>query len=77
MDGDLRMAEQIVECLSSHSYADRPIAFQWKGERMEIRSIVSRWRTPDGHRFLVKTEDGQLFELNYLEAEDDWSILLR
>lgn len=71
------MREQSVECLSSQAYADRPIALHWEGERLEIQTIVSRWRTPESIHFLVRTGDERTFELNYLEADDNWIIHLK
>lgn len=68
------MSPDKVECLSGQTYADRPIAFFWEGRRIPIQSIEARWRFPRGRRFLIKTEDESLFELNYLEHEDEWSI---
>lgn len=68
------MSPNKVECLSSQTYADRPIAIHWEGKRLTIQSIEARWRFPGGRRFLIKTEDERSFELNYLEHEDEWSI---
>lgn len=68
------MAADKVECLSGQTYADRPIAIVWDGKRLPIQSIQARWRFPGGRRFLIKTEDEQSFNLNYLEDTDEWSI---
>ncbi len=42
---------------------------------MEITEVLQSWRTPQGKRFRVKTEDFQVFELEYNEPEDDWFII--
>jgi hypothetical protein len=39
-----------------------------------IQNIVSRWRTPDGKRFLVLAENEKVFTLNYNELYDEWSV---
>jgi len=69
----LNMAE-IVECLSSSTYAERPLALTWAGQRHKIVEIFAQWRTPDEKRFRVRTSDGQEFELSYREAVNEWQI---
>jgi hypothetical protein len=61
-----------VECHSGYAYAERPIALQWQGERLEIKTILAEWQTPDGTHFRVQTTDDQNFELIYRIAEDAW-----
>ena len=63
-----------VECISSFQYAERPIALHWEGERLEIEAIEAQARTLEGKRFRVRTADGQVFELAYGEADDEWRI---
>ncbi|MGD2158528.1 MAG: hypothetical protein PVG14_20005 [Anaerolineales bacterium] len=65
---------EIVECHSGHEYAERPTAIYWRGERLEIEQILSRWRIPGGKRFRVRTKDDQVFELFYGELYDEWRI---
>ncbi len=64
----------LVECRSDTEYAERPVALYWQEQRLEIVDILSRWRTPEGKRFRVRTADGQLFELNYDQVENLWEI---
>ncbi len=71
-----RRGERIVECHSSATYAERPIALCWEGVRLVITAILAQWRIPDGRCFAVKVEDGRTFELAYNENEDDWKITL-
>ena len=68
------MSSEKVECLSGHTYADRPIAIYWDEQRLLIDTIEASWRIPGGRRFRIRTEDDREFELNYLENEDEWSI---
>ena len=65
---------QHVECISSSTYAERPIAFVWSGVRLEVKAIERQWRTPAGVGFRVQTMDGQIFELFYGEETDEWTI---
>ncbi|MGD2251577.1 MAG: hypothetical protein PVF70_01535 [Anaerolineales bacterium] len=69
------MAPETVECHSGHAYGERPIAFQWEGNRLRVSEIEARWRTPKGRCFRVRTEDQSVFELCYDEESDDWQIL--
>lgn len=64
----------LVECRSDTEYAERPVTLYWHEQRLEIVDILSRWRTPDGKRFRVRTADGQLFELTYNQVENLWEI---
>ncbi len=64
----------VVECLSGYTYAERPVALTWQGERLEIAEVVAESRLPDGKRFRVRTADGQTFELTYAEAAGEWLI---
>ena len=65
---------ELVECHSSYTYAERPIALYWEGKRVEIEEIIARWRIPGGIRFRVSVADGRLFELFYGELYDEWRI---
>jgi hypothetical protein len=66
---------QRVECLSSSTYAERPLAFYWQGQRLEVERILARWRTPAANCFRVLTRGGQgAFELLYDECTDTWHI---
>jgi hypothetical protein len=67
------MAE-FVECHSDYTYAERPIALIWDGQRLEIVKILAQSRTPDERHFRVRTNDGQEFELSYREAVNEWQI---
>jgi hypothetical protein len=68
------MAEELVECHSGYTYAERPLALHWENERLEISEILDRWRIPDGLCFRVSVLDGRVFELIYAESYDEWRI---
>jgi hypothetical protein len=71
------MPSDVVECYSGQTFAERPLALYWEDERLEITEILSRWRTPENIRFIVRIEDGRIFHLAYNETEDLWSVDLR
>lgn len=64
----------LVECHSGYTYAERPVALRWQGERLEIEAIESQWRVPDEKHFRVRTRDDQVFELVYSEVHDEWQV---
>lgn len=63
-----------VTCYSGHTYAERPTAFEWRGDHFEVETIEALWREPDGPRFRVRTADGGRFRLTYDEAADQWAL---
>jgi len=66
----------IVECHSDYTYAERPTALTWEGQRLEIAEILLQWRTPEGKGFRVRTIGEQVFELLYREVANEWQIYL-
>jgi hypothetical protein len=65
---------EIVECHSGFTYADRPLALTWEGQRLEITNILAEWRTPEEHHFRVCTTNRREFELAYCPVTDEWQI---
>ena len=63
-----------VECYSGLEYAERPTALHWKGERLEVEAVEAQWRISGGKKFRVRTTDGQMFELLYVELYDEWRV---
>jgi hypothetical protein len=63
-----------VECHSGFDYAERPVAFYWDGQRIEVESILAEWRTPEHKGFRVQTADGSVFQLIYDQAMDTWEV---
>jgi hypothetical protein len=61
----------IVECHSGFTYAERPTALTWQGQRLIIAEILSQGRMPQAKWFRVRTMNGQLFELSYADATDE------
>jgi hypothetical protein len=64
-----------VKCYSGQTYAERPVSFRWQGEIHKVARIEREWLEPGARRFLVRTEEGRLFELCYQEQEDKWSAI--
>jgi hypothetical protein len=72
----------IVECHSSSTYPERPLALTWEGKRLEIMAILSQWRTPEALWFRVQTlrqaqcsaHDLRTFDLAFSEADNRWQI---
>jgi hypothetical protein len=63
-----------VEVYSGQRNPERPVAFEWDGQRLEVKQIIADSRQPDGWRFTVLTHDGRIFELFFKDADDEWII---
>jgi hypothetical protein len=63
-----------VECYSGSEYPERPVAFWWQGQRLVVAAVRSEARLPEGKRFLVETDGEQVFEINYNETGDTWTV---
>jgi len=63
-----------VECRSDYDYAQRPVAFYWQGNRLEVAEIIWQARNPSGISFQVCVEEAGVFELIYDINADQWSI---
>lgn len=64
----------VVECRSDYTYAQRPSALYWEGQRRVVAAVEAEWRTPGGKGFRVRATDGAVFVLTYVESLDDWQI---
>ena len=62
-----------VTCYSGHTYAERPASFLWQGREYKVKQIEKAWQEPGERLFKVTTGEGELFELCYNEADDQWS----
>jgi hypothetical protein len=69
----MMMGDQ-VECRSDFEYAQRPIAFYWQGQRLEVAEVLSQIRLPHGYSFRVRNPEHGIFELNYDIRSDQWSV---
>lgn len=64
----------LVECRSDYEYAQRPVAFYWQGQRLEIDEVLSQAVSPSGYTFRVQSKEHGIFELDYDINADQWSV---
>ena len=68
------MPGAFVECYAGYRYPERPRAFIWEGERVEVEAVERQWYAPAGPAFCVRAADGRRFTLAYDEGADAWSV---
>lgn len=61
---------------SGQTYAERPTALRWEGQRLEIVEILDRWCSPGEKGFRVRASDSRLFKLVYNELTEEWFVEL-
>jgi hypothetical protein len=66
----------VVRCYSGAHYAERPVAFHYAGQELEVTEVEQSWRDPAGIYFVVRVPDGRRFRLAYHEQADHWSVEL-
>ena len=64
----------LVECYSGATYAERPVAVHWQGQRLVVEEMLRSWRTPQGPGFHVVVADGRKFHLAFDEQYDTWQV---
>jgi hypothetical protein len=71
-----------VECYSGYKADERPVAFTYQGNRLEVKEIVDRWYEGDldGSKpvidyFRVRDRDGNIYLLRYQRYLNLWSLL--
>lgn len=69
------MDNLIVNCYSSHTYAERPKSFRWQVTEYEVEEIERAWQEPGEKHFQIHTKDNKLFNLCYNEAGKEWSLI--
>ncbi len=63
-----------MTCYSGARYAERPVAFQYAGERLQVGAVMRTWREPAALFFLVQVVDGRRFRLAYEEETGCWRV---
>jgi hypothetical protein len=70
-----------VECLSGYKVNERPVAFTYRGRRLNIVGIVDRWyqgnadsRQPVLDYFKVRTTEGVEYILRYNGLFNAWAV---
>lgn len=66
-----------VECYSGSTYAERPVAVHWQGQRLAVEQVLRSWRTPAGPGFDVIVTGGQTLVLDYCTANDLWTVVVK
>ena len=69
------MSNLNVRCYSGHTYAERPVSFQWQGIEYEVERIEKAWWEPGERHFQVRTKDSKIFQLCYNEVDNGWSLI--
>jgi hypothetical protein len=69
-----RMAD--VRCYAGASYPERPVAFVWEGQWLEVVEVLRQVRTPEGLLFVVVAGDGLRYRLAWIQASDEWTVSL-
>ena len=69
------MGDQVVEvdCYSGTSYAERPKALIWQGQKIKVTQIFSSRFTPGSKVFEVILENGWTLTLQYIIQADHWT----
>jgi hypothetical protein len=66
--------DELVESYAGFMSPERPRAFIWQGQRLEVGEILSRARLPEGHWFRVRSPGGEVFELTYFFETGEWAV---
>ena len=65
---------ELVRCISSHTYAQRPVSFTYKDREYQVKQMIAEWREPSEKSFIVLSECGQRFKLSFDYEEQVWRI---
>jgi hypothetical protein len=66
--------DRLVECYSGATYAERPVAIHWQGQRLVVGQVLRSWRTPAGPRFEVTVAGQRRFRLQLDEVAGTWDV---
>jgi hypothetical protein len=69
--------DELVESYAGYMSPERPRAFTWQGERIEIAEILVTGRLPGEHWFKVRSSGGEVFDLTYTTESDEWHIQIQ
>jgi hypothetical protein len=64
-----------VRCYAGASYPERPVAFEWEGQWLEVAELIRQARVPEGLLFEVLAEDGRKYRLDWDPRNDEWVIM--
>ena len=63
-----------VVTYSGYKGAERPLAFIWKGRRIECKEIIDRWYGEGHEYFKVKGNDDIAYLMRYDRSRDVWEL---
>jgi len=63
-----------VECYSGSTYGEAPRRFTFQDKQLEVKSILSRGRQPEGLFFHVLGSDDGIYELVFVIEKDHWQV---
>jgi hypothetical protein len=63
-----------VHCYAGASYPERPVAFEWEGQWLEVAELLRQARRPEGLLFEVQAEDGKRYRLVWDAETDEWTV---
>ncbi len=63
-----------VWCRSESRYAERPTAFLWEGQRVDVLRVLAQWRDPLGLGFRVLGADQGVYVLRYEQGLEAWTV---
>jgi len=66
--------DHLIECYSGATYAERPVAVHWQGQRLAVEQVLRSWRTPAGPGFEVTVAGQGRFRLQLNEATGTWDM---
>ncbi len=65
-----------VECYAGYTADERPVAFSLRERRIQVRSLVDRWRGEDHAYFKLVGDDGALYIIRQDRTLDRWELIL-
>jgi len=67
-----------VDCYSGYKADERPLRFSFAGKPggqvFEVREVLDQWYGVGYLCFKVLAEDGNIYILRHIEAEDNWVL---
>jgi hypothetical protein len=66
-----------VRCYAGVSCPERPVAFEWEGQWLEVVEVLRHARTPEGLLFDLLAQDGRRYRLNWDANQDGWRIMAK
>ena len=65
-----------VVCYEGYRAEETPRSFTLGDRRLEVSSVLDRWRGQDNEYVKLTASDGNLYILRYDRNADEWEIIL-